>query len=253
MKILGRVAGVAIVLTMVVGVSQSGEEKDLRAIIAKGIKAMGAEGTEAKYKAATLKGAGTYYGLGEGIPYSAEWFFQGQNQARANLEIKVMNQTLAYTQIVNGDKGWVKLNDEVKDMPANELAEEKEEMYAKWVCSLVHLHDKAFNLAPLGEVKVDNKAATGVRVSRDGKRDVNLFFDKASGLLVKSEHQVKDVKGGGDREMSQETFYADYKPFEGIKHPTKIHMNRDGKIYVEVEMTEVRSLPTLDDAIFAKP
>src|SRR5207302_6498712 len=110
---------------------------------------------------------------------------------------------LTLTHVIHGAKGWVKFNDEVKAMPDEELGEEKEEMYARWVASLVPLKDKAFKLAALGEVKVGDSAAVGVRISHDGRRDVNLFFDKSSGLLVKQEHPVKDVKGGGGKEMSQ--------------------------------------------------
>src|SRR5262249_40604225 len=159
-----------------------------------------------KYKAMIMKGAGKFYGLGEAIDFSAEWQIQGSTQMRVSMDIKVMDQNLAFAQVVNGNKGWTKFNNEVMDMSAEELAEEKSEMYAKWVASLTPLSDKTFSFAPLGEVKVDDKAAIGVRVSREGKRDVNLYFDKVSGLLVKSEHQVKDVKGGGNQEMAQETF-----------------------------------------------
>src|SRR3954468_11085065 len=97
-----------------------------------------------------LKGAGTFYGLGEGIPYTGEWQFQGQKQMRYTLEIKVMDQTLTVTQIVNGDKGWAKINDDVKDLAKDELAEEQEAMHAKWVALLVPLKDKAYKLSALG-------------------------------------------------------------------------------------------------------
>jgi hypothetical protein len=253
MGTLGRTVSGALVLMVAITAAHSGEEKDLRAVIARGILARGGEANEAKVKGVIMKGAGTFYGLGEGIPFIGEWHFQGNNQARATLEIKVMDQALTFTQVVNGDKGWVKFNDEVKTMPKEELAEEKAAMYAKWVSSLLPLKDKAFKVAGVGEVKIGEHAATGVRVSHDGKRDINLFFDKASGLLVKTENQVKDVKGGGDREMSEETLFADYKEFKGIKYPTKITINRDGKPFVEAGMTDIRPLEMVADDVFGQP
>src|SRR5262245_7194973 len=51
-----------------VGSLRAGEDKEMRALIAKAIKAMGGEDKLAKYKAVTLKGAGTFYGQGEGLP-----------------------------------------------------------------------------------------------------------------------------------------------------------------------------------------
>jgi hypothetical protein len=253
MGILARTMSGALLLTLAAGSARSGEDKASRATIAKAIQAHGGEGPKSKFKGMTMKGSGTFYGLGEGIPFTGEWHSAGHKQTRSVLEIKIMNQVLTFTQVVNGDKGWVKFNDEVKAMPDGEVAEEKAEMYAKWVSSLVPLKDKAFKLAALGEVKIDDKAANGVRVSRDGHRDVNLFFDKASSLLVKAEYQVKDVKGGGDKDMSQELFFADYKEFKGSKYPTKIHIKRDGNQYVEVDMTEIQPVEMIEEATFAQP
>jgi hypothetical protein len=253
MGTLGRTVSGSLLLMVAITAVRSGEEKDLRAIIARGILVRGGEANEAKYKGVTMKGAGTFYGLGEGIPFIGEWQFQGNNQSRATLEIKVMEQELTFTQVVNGDKGWVKFNDEVKTMPQEQLAEEKAANYATWVSSLFPLKDKAFKFVGVGEVKIGAHAATGVRVSHEGKRDINLFFDKASGLLVKTESQVKDVKGGGDREMSEETLFADYKEFKGIKYPTKITINRDGKPFVEARMTDIRPLEKLEDDVFGQP
>jgi len=232
---------------------RSGEEKDLRAIVAKGIKATGGEANFLKYKAIHIKGTGTFYGLGEGIPYTGEWHFHEVKQSRFTLDIKVMDQNLKLTQIVNGDKGWMKFNDDTKDMSEDELAEEKASMYSSWVSRLVPLKDKEFKLAALGDVKVEDKDAVGVRVTREGKRDVNLYFDKGTGLLLKSEFRVKDVKAGNNKEMTQETLYTDYKAFQGTKHATKIVIKRDGKLFVEANMTEYQPLEKIDDGLFARP
>jgi hypothetical protein len=253
MGFLGRIVSGAVLLLLAASTIQSGEEKDLRAVIAKAIEAKGSAKAEAKYVGMAMKNTGTFYGLGEGIPFTGDWLFQGKNKSRYNLEIKVMDQTLTMIQVVNGDKGWMKFNDEMKAMSPEELAEEKEELYAKWVTSLTPLNDKAFKLAALGEIKIGDKAATGVRVSHDKNRDINLYFDKTDGLLVKSEHPVRDVKGGGDREMTQETYYSHYKETMGSKFPTKVTIKRDGKQYVEAEVSEIRLLEMVDDAKFGKP
>src|SRR5262249_52933043 len=118
---------------------------------------------------------------------------------------------------------------------------------------LVPLSDKAFKFAPLGDVQVDDKPAVGVRVSKEGQRDVNLYFDKASNLVVKTEHQVKDVKGGGNKEMSQESFLSEYKNFQEAKFPPKVVIKREGKLYVEATMSELQLVESFDDSVFAKP
>ena len=84
-----------------------------------------------------MKGAGTFYGTGAAIPYDAEWYFQGTTQSR--FTVKVTDQAFTFTEIVNGDKGWAKVNDDVKAMAAEEVAEAKEQLYVHWVSSLLPL------------------------------------------------------------------------------------------------------------------
>lgn len=231
----------------------SGEDKEARAIVTKGLEAIGGADNVAKQKAVLMKGSGTFYGLGEGIPYTGEWYWQGKDQMRFELQIKAGDKTLKLVQVVNGNMGWVKLNNETKAMPADELAEEQEGLYANWVTTLAPLKEPEFKLALVGEVKVEGKDAVGVRVSKKGKRDINLFFDKQSGLLVKTEHVIKDVKGGGDKEASQETIFQEYKEFGGVKHPTKVLLKRDGKPFVDATMSEIRPVESIDAALFGKP
>lgn len=253
MSSVRRSLGVGLVVLAVVGMARSDEETDLRAVIAKAIKAKGPDAGQAKFKGLEMKGSGTFYGLGEGIPFTGEWLFDGQSKYRWTLQIKVMDQALTIMHVINGDKGWQKINDAVMPLPEAELAEEKAELYAKWVSSLVPLKDKAFKLATVGEVKVGDRPATGIRVSHAGKRDINLYFDNANHQLVKTEFQVKDAKGGGDTEMSQETYYSKFKKVDGIQFATKVTIKRDGKQYVDVEMSEVRPVENVDESLFAQP
>src|SRR5262249_13660389 len=161
------------------------------------------------------------------------------DQKRFIVDAKINDQAFKLTKVVNGGKGWIKLNDD-KAQPMNKemLAEAQEEMYETHVVTLLPLKDKAVKLSPLGEAKVQGKDAVGVRVSHKGRRDVNLYFDKASGLLLKSEMTVKNVEDGSNKEMTQETLYSDYKEFQGTKQPTKLLAKRDGKRYVEGELSE---------------
>lgn len=253
MSIGRRAFGIALVLLAAVGVARSDDDQNLRAVIAKAVKARGSAASEAKYKGLEMKGTGTYYGLGEGIPFTGDWHMEGKAKTRYTLEIKVMDQTLTITQVINGDKGWKKINDTVAALSADELAEEKAEQYAKWVTSLTPLKDKAFKLAALGEVKIGDRPATGVRVSHAGQRDINLYIDNGNHLLVKTEYQVKDTKDGNNNEVAQETFYSNFKEAKGLKHPTKVEIKRDGKRYVDAEMNDYIPLENVDDSLFAQP
>jgi len=248
------VACVVGLLLAAVRTVESGDPAEPRAVIDRAIKALGGEANLSKHKAFTMKGTGTFYGLGEGIPYTGEWAIQLPSQMRVAIESKANDMTFRMIRVVNGDKGWIKLNDDdAKEMSKEQLAEEREELYGDWVGTLLPLKDKAFKLAPLGEVKVQDRDAVGVLISHAGHRDVRLYFDKASGLPVKRETVVKDVEGGGDREIQQEAIESDFKEFDGVKLPTKTVMKRDGKRFVEGQWSKVQPAEKLDDSVFARP
>ncbi|HYT94804.1 MAG TPA: hypothetical protein VEL76_39170 [Gemmataceae bacterium] len=227
----------------------SGEgDAALRKLIARAIEAQGGEAKLAKFNASYRKGSGKFYGLGEGADITLELTLQGAHQQRFAFEV----MKIKVVKVVNGDKGWIKLGDQkAAAMSKEELAQEKAEMFGVWVTTLVPLKDKAFKFAPLGEVKVGDRAAIGVRVSHAGHRDVSLFFDKQNHLLLKSEMMVKNFND--DKEVIEERFYSDYKDVEGTKQAMKMSAKRDGKRFVEGEISEIQLKEKVDDSTFAAP
>jgi len=253
MKRLVLATGVLAVLLALAGFSRAGDDKEVRAIIDKAIQAQGGEAVLAKFPARTMKGTGKFYGLGDPIDFSME-LAGFDKKFRFGMEMTVMNFDLKIVVVVNGAKGWEKVNDDVKDIPADELAEHKEQIHSNAVVSLLPVKkDKAYTLLAIGDYKVDDQPAVGVRVSKKGHRDVSLYFDKAKGHLVKSEFNIKDIKGGGDREMTQTNFYYDYKEFQGVRHPTRMVTERDSKKFIETRLTEMQLAEKLDDSTFDRP
>jgi hypothetical protein len=227
-------------------------EADARKVIDQAIKAHGGTENLAKQKAVTFKLKGKYYGMSdEGVDYKGEWSIQTPDKRRMEIDVEVMGQTFKIVRIVNGNKGWVRMMDTTQEMDKEMLAESKEEMHAGRVTNLAGLKDKGFTFALLGEVKVDKRDAVGIRVSHKGHRDLNLFFDRKTHLLLKSERRVKDTMGGG--EFTAEEFFDDYKEVSGIQHAHKIRILRDGKKFVEGETTEFTLKDKIDDSVFDKP
>ena len=247
----------AVLAVAACGTARADDQADLRKVIDKAIKATGGEEKLAKYKAESFKMKGKFYGMGdEGIEYTGEWQVQPPDKFRVQVDGEVGGQKVNFfTQVVNGNKVWRKgFNEETQEVTdKDDLTEIKEQFNAREVESLLPLvKGKEYQLASLGDVKVNDKPAVGIRVSRKGFRDVNLFFDKDSGLLVKTERSVKDLMAG-DKEQTQEEVLSDFKEVQGVKHATKLVINRDGKKYVEAELSDVELKEKLDDSIFAKP
>jgi hypothetical protein len=244
----------ALILTLP-AVGRTDDAADMKALVEKAAKAHGGADNLAKHKAVIIKMKGKFHGLpGAVIDYTSETSAQHPDKLRAAVEGDVMGTTFKVVQIVNGDKGWMDSTFEgARDMKKEEHIEAREAMHAQAVARLAVLADKAYTLSPLGETKVGDKEAVGVLVKHKDRRDVGLFFDKKTHQLLKSESRVKDVQNGGDTELTQETFYEDYKKVGDVLVAHKLTIKRDGKLYVEGGVTDFNPQDKLDDSVFAKP
>ena len=233
--------------------ARADDQADAKALIDQAIKARGGADNLAKYKADVLKIKGTVHVSGLDIDFTGEISFQQPDKSRAVIEGTVMGTNFKSTRVVNGDKGWIDDPQGARDMSKEELAEERESQNANAIARLAVLADKAYTLSTVGESKVGDKEAVGILVKRKGYRDVSLFFDKQTHLLLKSETRVKDPQGGGATEFTQEAFYDDYKKVGDLQVAHKLTIKRDGKAFLESETTDFKPEEKLDDRLFAKP
>lgn len=248
-----RIAVVAFgFLSAVVTPTRADDAADARAIVDKAIKAHGGQEALDKFPATTVKFKGSFHGMGEGIPMVGEVVTMGSDKVRVDVEVEAGGMKFRIVNIVAGDKGWSKFaNDDAKELSKDELEEGRKQAYTGWITTLAPLKDKQFKLATLGETKVNGRAALGVKVSSKGQRDVDLYFDKETGLLVKAEHLVK--LDGSDQEVIEESFPSEYKDVQGTKQAMKFTVKRDGKLYMEGEVSEIVLSEKLDPSVFAKP
>ena len=246
----------ALVLALA-ALGRADDAADPKAVVEKAIKARGGSDNLAKYKADVLKIKGAVHVSGLDIDFTGEISFQQPDKSRAVIEGTVMGTNFKSTRVVNGDKGWIDdllgATQSMRDMSKEELAEERESQNANSIARLAVLTDKAYTLSTVGESKVGDKEAVGILFKRKGYRDVSLFFDKKTHLLLKSETRVKDPQGGGDAEFTQEAFYDDYKKVGDLQVAHKLTIKRDGKAFLESETTEFKPEEKLDDGLFAKP
>src|SRR5262245_25171045 len=195
-------------------------QEEVRSIIDKGIQAHGGEEKLAKVKAVRAKSKGTIYLGGARSAYSNVESWQLPDRIKVVMEIDHQGQKLRMIQVLNGDKGWLRLNDQTQTIPEQMRPELEEFLHTARVQTLTPLlKDNAYKLAPLGEGKVEDRPTVGVKVSHKGRRDVHLFFDKEKGLLLKTAFQVQPA--GGGKKTPVECYYSNHKDMGGLKWPTK--------------------------------
>jgi len=234
------------------------DDKEAQAIIAKAIKAQGGAEALAKFPASVTKFKGKLHVMGAALEMIGEVSSQGADKYKMEFSLEETGgPTFRNVFVLDGDKGWYRFGvdggppPKGGPLPKDKLAEMQEGRYAAWVADLTPLTGKGFTLATPGEVRVHEKTALGVKVSAKGHRDVTLHFDKETGMLVKTESRVKDEATGQD--VTAESLLSDYKEVQGTKQAMKFMEKRDGKLFMEYEVTDYKLVDKLGADVFAKP
>ncbi len=242
---------VSLSLCVVLAIPVLAQEPTPRVIFEKAIAAHGGEKALARHQASHSRSKGKIH-LGAALDFTAEEDVQLPDKFRSALHVEANNQSITIVQVFDGKKGWVSTMGKTTDLDNKANKEIQEILHAMRVANLVGvITDKSFTLAPLGELKVRNKDAIGVRISHPGNRDVNLYFDRASGLLAKMEG--RGLNPLTNQEANQEKFFFDYREVDGRKSPRKVEVHNDGKLFVEVEVLEIQLLERHDDSTFKRP
>ncbi len=99
---------------------------------------------------------------------------------------------------------------------------------------------------------MDDQPAVGIKVARKEYPEVKLYFDKKTHLLVKSVWRTK-ASEQQFKEVTAEMYFSKYQDIDSAKVPTRMVMKRDGKQFVDADVTDYKAVGKLDDSVFAKP
>jgi len=221
------------------------DQQQARNIVARAIKAHGGEERLNTFPAQTWNEMGIYYGSGKSTPYKASIATHYPGRVKIDVEN-------VYSAVIDGEHGWMTAQGQTRELARNLLDDRREEQYTDWVTTLLPLKNRKFKLALTGDAIVETKPAAGVRVSWKDQRELNLYFDKASGLLVKSAQRVKSQEQQG-QEVTQECIVLEFEDVQGIKSASKTVVRRNGKQFLETTRTDMKRLERLDDSLFVRP
>lgn len=226
--------------------AHAGEKLKPNQIIKKAVKAVGGKSAIEKSKSSLWKDKGTYYGTGQALPYDGVYSFQLPDKMR--MEIKGI-----FTVVLNGNKGWTSTMGVTKPLEKKVLAVQLKDMHTHAVVSLVpFVNRKGYKFKLLGNVKVKGANTVGLLVSKKGFDDVKLYFDAKTFLLAKVSHKTINTDMNF-KEVTEDSYYSDYKKIAGVMVATKIVLNQDGKRLLEMNITDFQPMPQFDAKTFSKP
>ncbi|HEV3235713.1 MAG TPA: hypothetical protein VGZ25_01915 [Gemmataceae bacterium] len=226
-------------------------DDETQALIEKAIKAHGGREKLSEKKTIQVKTKGTLEIMSSSLPFTQEMTIQPPKQLKEVIDLDVNGIKITVNTVFNDGKAWINANGKEVEVTDKIMEELKEGVYKAEVMDMVKLKDKKYELSSLGEVTVNDKKALGVKVACKGHKDLNIYFDKETGLITKVEGQALDSTTM--QEVAEERIITEYQDVDGHKVAKKVLINRDGKKFMEAEVVEVKFVDKLDDSHFGKP
>jgi hypothetical protein len=246
---------------LVVALSAAGlaaADDKAEATVKKGIEAHGGADALNKYKAGRFKMKGDMSLLGMDLEFTGDLAYSLPDRYRMEMTTEIMGMKMVIRQVVKGETIKSTVNVGGMDVPTGGGDAEKEELKLAAAMQdaeqLTPLLDaKKFTIKAADDEDVDGKKAAVVVVTPKAiDKEVKLYFDKKSGLLVKTAHKgIGPGDGGAPVEVLEEMYHSDYKKVKGVQVPTKLVVNHDGKKFMTVNMSDYELLEKLDDKEFA--
>jgi hypothetical protein len=233
-------------------VAAAGSDTEARSLLARALKAHGGEETLARFKGLRLRLKISYEGVRQ-FSYQHDWLFSAPDQFRDTGDGYYLGRKLTTVYATDGKNTWSLIEGRTEDMDQTFSGPFKDNVHLLHVLRLTPLQSKDFELTSLGETKVEGKTAAGLRVRSTGQKDIALFFDRESGLLVKSERKVYNTET--EREGQEERYYKDYPKKEALQalpFPRKIVVKIDDKTVEYDDILKVTFLEKVDETVFRR-
>jgi hypothetical protein len=230
------------------------DDKEARAAVDRAIKALGGEKVLASEGSLSGKSKGEATINGVKSTVSNEWVVQGTDRLKWVSEVTLNDKPVSITLGLDRGKGWIQGNNaKANDLPKGYLPAFGQTFAAlRLIENPTFLRDKGVKLSALGEVKIDDKPAVGVKVIRKGEPDLEVYFDKKTNLPVKAVMRVKDAASGSE-DVEYAGRFSEYKKFADRLCFTKLKVQRDGQVVIDVERSEIKAGEKKDDETFARP
>ena len=217
-----------------------------KTIIEKAVKAHGGADKLNKllgYKA-TMKG--TIDAMGNDAEMNAKLVGQHPDMAKVEGTISIGGQDIKLLQIVNGKKYDIAINGMKIDLPDDAKDDVQFSVYTAGFTQITPLLKPEFTLTAAPDADVDGKPASGVIVSRKDTRDLTIYFDKKTGLIVRMAHKAKTDKG----EVNREETFSNYQDVKGLQIPHQSLRKDDGKTTQDLTISDYEVLEKVDAAEF---
>ena len=223
-------------------------DAEARALVRRVIRVKGGEARLRRLAAATWQVKAIDYTQGRKLEYTAS---VATAPGRTRIAVRGERRRMPFTPtlVLDGTRGRPDDDGTRPELCAQHPREQRERTHANELAPLVPLLARDVRLSLLEEKRIGERLAVGLRVERDGRRDVRLYFDKETDLLLAMETTLRDA----GRDVTQQVRYSDHQSVDGIKQPMKFVIRWNHQKVAEGTCSEYKVLEKLPEALFAKP
>lgn len=221
-------------------------------VVKKAVAAHGGADVLNKFKAGTSKIKGDMTVFGMDLEFTGDLAYELPDKYKMTVLTEVAGQKLTIVQVVNGTKIKNTLNGMATGLGAAEKAELAQAAAMQEIAQLTPLLDsKKYTIKAEKDEDVNGAPASVVLVTAKDFKATKLFFDKKSGLLVKTSRKGLAPGMGEPQEVMEETILSDYKKLDGVMTPMKMAVTHDGKKFMNVTVVESKVMEKADPKAFA--
>ncbi len=227
------------------------QQNDLLELIGKAIEAKGGAAVLSRWKVS--KTISTVTTMNNGKPQDVRMTAYVQQPAQLKVIEEVLNPEGVVTYCIAGSGTWMRkktaLGTESMSIspPAKKSLENM--LYLDYCSDLQPLTHGDFHLAPADSAK-DLPGSIGIKVSKEGKPDVTLFFDRNSNRLLGKDYDEPDDNGGQRRMSLRE---SDFRNFSGVICPMVTRVLQDGVLKQEIKTEQVAFSEAFPEGLFDAP
>lgn len=226
----------SVVLLLLVGVLPVHAQETPRTVIERAIAAHGGYEKLSRARADRARLRGNVHAGSSVVPFTSEVTVQLPQRYRSAV---TMGEGVAAHTIVHemdGSQVTITVDGKPQSAQGAQVNQLRQTLELEAALRLVPLLDeKAYALSHLGEFGLLGRVVVGVGVRGQGQRDLKLYFDRETALLVKTEQLID----GLGKDIRQEVYYRDHREVAGHVRPGRAAAYRDGKKVMETELIDV--------------
>lgn len=227
-----------------------GQDADPKAIVKKAIEAHGGADVLNKYRAGEYEIKGRMAVAGGETDFTGKVVYQLPDKYKMALDLDVGGAKLTLTQIANGKDVTITLNGNEQAASKEVKAEAVQAAAIQEITQLTPLLEGTkYTLKADKDSEVNGAKASAVTASAEGIKDITLYFDQATGRLVRTTRQGLSPE---EKTVTEEASMSDFKNVSGMLIPMSVEVTHDGKKFMTVEISAAKVMESTDAKQFEK-